>query len=446
MKKRISVLCLLLLPLVCACGSPSGPGGTLTICADGNGLNEAFLGPVLAEYERLNPDVELEVVYLPPVNSQDPAMMEEREAALIRTRTELMGGEGADIYLFFNRPSAEPDSFMLFPNLERQITGEIFHDLDFLFENPAFEEEAYIPTLKEAGQYDGKSYVLPLSYTCPALIATEEGLAAGSFDEEAAAADTAAYVDALMALPDQERPYLSVVVPSLLMNAPSVAPVSVQEAEIRLNTQVWQDTLQQAGRILKEDGGAEEDFFAAVDLDGCIADGAVILAGASINPAHSLRVLEDGGHTARLLPIPNENGTLTAMPCITATVSAGCENTEAAADLLLFLLSDTVQGSGTLENSGSSANLISGGTSWPVRRGCAVKMTEALNMQPVVPGEISDTLKADFERMENRVGACRLAGRYDGELYSLVEPYLKGATGWEECYAEIEKEWSYLDE
>ncbi len=133
-------------------------------------------------------------------------------------------------------------------------------------------------------------------------------------------------------------------------------------------------------------------------------------------------------------------------PCITAAVSAGCENTGSAADLLLFLLGDTVQGSGTLESSGSAAGLIGGGTSWPVRRGCAEKMLEQLSIQPVQPGEISEILKADLQSMEERADVCRLAGRYDGRLYLLAKPYLDGEMSWEECYAGIEKEWSYLDE
>lgn len=450
MKKQGRFLCVMLAVLLAVlpsgCGSPKETGGKLTVCADGNGLNEMYLGPILAEFQSIYPDIELEVVYLPPVNTQDGAMTEERAAALARTRTELMGGEGADIYLFFNRASEDYDSFMLFPNLERQIMGGVFHDLDFVFESAEFDAEAYIPSLQEAGIYEGKSYILPLSYTCPALIATEEGLAGSGFDESAAAAGTTAYMEQLMSLQKEMRPYLNLSLPPLLMNAPTVSPVSVQEAEIRLDMPAWQDTLEQAKRIEGEYDGAEDDFFAALDLEMCVQNGAVFLAGAAVDPGYSLRVLEDGGHTARLLPIPNESGSLTVMPCITAAVSSGCDNTDAAAQLLLFLLGDTVQGSGALESSGDVAKLISGGTSWPVRRGCAAKMLEQLAIQPVQPGEISDTLKADLGHMEERADTCRLAGRYDGELYLLAKPYLTGEMSWEECYAGIEKEWSYLDE
>ena len=40
----------------CACGSPAAKEKTLTICADGNGLGESYLGPILAEFQSQNPE------------------------------------------------------------------------------------------------------------------------------------------------------------------------------------------------------------------------------------------------------------------------------------------------------------------------------------------------------------------------------------------------------
>lgn len=431
----------------CACGSPAAKEKTLTICADGNGLGESYLGPILAEFQSQNPDITLQVTYLPPMNSTDKAMAEERTAALTRTRTELMSGEGADLYLFFNRAvSAESENYMLFPNLERQIAGGVFHDLDFLFEHPDFHEADYIAAIDQAGVYEDAAYVLPLSYDCPAMIALSDPLLESGFDEAAATACTTAYVDALLALPEEQRPYLTATLPALLLNVPSVPPVLVSQAQIQLNTPVWQDLLQKNRQVTEAYPDTEDAFFLAMDFDTCIADGAVFLAGASADPAYSLRLLEDSGSPARLLPIPNENGSLTVMPYLTAAVSSGCDDTDTAARLLLFLLSDTVQGCEVLESGGSNARLISSDNSWPVRRGCAVRMTEQITRQPVTPGEISDALKVDLQHMEERADTCRLAGRYDAGLSALIDPYLKGTKDWEECYAAIEKEWSYLDE
>lgn len=73
-------------------------------------------------------------------------------------------------------------------------------------------------------------------------------------------------------------------------------------------------------------------------------------------------------------------------------------------------------------------------------------MLEHIEVYPVEYGTVSDVLKADVEKMENRIDTCRLASGYDGELPGLIAPYLDGEQTWEECYANIEKEWSYLDE
>lgn len=76
--------------LLCACGGSNSAGETITLCVDGNGMNEMFLGPILVEFERQNPEIELIVEYLPVANIYDSAMTEERTAAMTRARTELM--------------------------------------------------------------------------------------------------------------------------------------------------------------------------------------------------------------------------------------------------------------------------------------------------------------------------------------------------------------------
>ncbi len=447
-KKFLSYLCILSVAFLCACGGSDSAGRTLTICVDGGGMNESRLGPILAEFERQNPDVELVVEYLPPNDFYDSEMVEERSSALTRTRTELMSGEGADIYLFRHMSSPiDYETYVLFPNLERQIQGNVFHDLDFLFEHPDFDENDYVPALKQAGIYEGKSYVLPISYTTQTFIALSEPLSNSGFDEENAAVSTKAYMEEMLALSNTQRPYLGVASIYSLLDVCIFPPVSVENAEIQLNMPQWQELLELDRYIIETCGYSKEDARKAFEeYEQHIEEGAAVLPGLYMQAGYYLRMLEDSGHTARLLPIPNEDGGITMMPYITAAVSAGCENTDAAASLLLFLLGETVQGSGELEQSGGNASLFSLGFSWPVRKGCGVKMLEHIKVQPVDYGMVSDVLKADVEEMENRIDTCRLDSGYDGELPELVTPYLKGEQTWEECYANIEKEWSYLDE
>lgn len=447
MKRVFTLFCIVALVFLCACGNQSvSQSGSLSICVDGNGLNEMFLGPILAEFESQNPNITLEVEYLPAYKSDDSTMIEERASALTRTRTELMSGRGADIYLFFGNAGSgqNTDSYMLFPDLERHIMAGVLHDLDFLYNDPRFDAEEYIPALKGLGEYEGKSYVLALSYTVSTLVGIAELLRDSGF--ETGIADRSVFVDQLLAMEEDRRPHLTAGSTVLLANSTAMQPVSVQKAEIQLNNSAWQQTLTLAKKIADQCESAV-DVFEALDYETSAKNGAALLTGASITmPAHALRVLEDQDYTARLIPIPNENGGVTVLPYVTAVVSAGSRNTDAAASLLLFLLGDTVQGCQTMEHIGVNANLSFNGISWPVRRGCGVKMLEHMNIQPVKAGTVSDTLKADVEQLESRADCFRLTGRYDAELYALIEPYLDGSLTWEECYETIEAAWSYLDE
>lgn len=441
--KRIFCIFLILM-LLCGCAKDSSE--TLSVCIDGNGLNEMFLGPILAEFEQQNPRIKLEVTYLPPYKADDPAMIERRSAAFTRTRTELMGGKGADIYLFRGAygSAASADSYMLFPDLERNILSGALHDLEFLFEHEDFRGSDYVDGLAETGVYNGKSYVLPLSYQIFSLVGVDQALTGSGFDTEQT--DPAEFTRQLLEL-GEKCPYLGAYCHTMLLNSTATPPVSAQNAQILLQEPQWQQTLELTRQMISATGGDQVDFATFLDYTTAAQNGAALLPGASYAMcAHSLRVLEDAGHTARFLGFPNEHGGVTVQPYVTAVVSAGCNNTDAAAELLLWLLSDTVQGCKELEFVGSRANLSFNGFSWPVRRGSAKDMLEQLKVYPVEPGAISGTLNADLTTLEDRIDTFRIPSRYDTSLYSLVERYLRGEQTWEDCWAGITDAWNYLDE
>ena len=441
--KRIFCIFLILM-LLCGCAEDTPE--TLSVCIDGNGLNEMYLGPILAEFEQQNPNIKLEVNYLPPYKADDPAMIERRSAAFTRTRTELMSGKGADIYLFLGAygSAASADSYMLFPDLERNILSGALHDLGFLFEHEDFRESDYVGGLTETGVSDGKPYVLPLSYQIFGLVGVDPALTESGFDTEQS--DPAEFTRQLLEL-GEKCPFLGTYCHTLLLNSVAMPPVSAQNAQILLQEPQWQQTFELVRQLQGGTGGEIGDFTSFLNYTTAAQNGAALLPGASFSMcAHSLRVLEGAGYPARFLGFPNAHGGVTVQPYVTAVVSAGCRNTDAAAELLLWLLSDTVQGCKELEFVGSYANLSFNGFSWPVRRGSARDMLEQLKVYPVEPGTISDTLKADLTALEERIDTFRIPSRYDTSLYSLVERYLRGEQSWEDCWAGITDAWNYLDE
>lgn len=443
--KRFLSLVILVALLLMGCGGEKQVD-TLTVCIDGNGLNEMYLGPILAEFEQQKPNIKLEVNYLPTYKADDPAMIERRSAAFTRTRTELMSGKGADIYLFLGAygSASSADSYMLFPDLERNILSGALHDLGFLFEHEDYRGSDYVGGLTETGVSDGKPYVLPLSYQIFGLVGVDPALTEAGFDTERS--DPAEFTRQLLEL-DEKCPFLGTYCHTLLLNSVAMPPVSAQNAQILLQEPQWQQTFELIRQIQVGTGGEISDFASFLDYTTAAQNGAALLPGASFSMcAHSLRVLEDAGYPARFLGFPNEHGGVTVQPYVTAVVSAGCRNTVAAAELLLWLLSDTVQGCKELEFVGSYANLSFNGFSWPVRCGSARDMLEHLKVYPVEPGAISDTLKADLTALEDRIDTFRIPSRYDTSLYSLVEGYLWGEQSWEECWVGITDAWNYLDE
>lgn len=229
---KTALAAVLLALLLCGCGGKEDP--ILTVCVDGNGLNQQFVGPIFAEFQIRHPDIVLEVEYLLPYKSDDMNRIEERTAALTRQRTQLMSGKGADVYLFFSSPGSgeNTDGYMLFPDLERHVMAGVIHDLDFLFQDPRFQGVEYLPALTQVGRYEGKSYVLPLSYTVTALVGVEENL--GVSAQTLRTPDRAAPVSALLSMEEEKRPYLAEGASVLLIPSMDMSPVSVQEAAIQL--------------------------------------------------------------------------------------------------------------------------------------------------------------------------------------------------------------------
>ncbi len=106
--------------------------------------------------------IELTIEYIPEhIEGGNP----ERETTISRLRTEIMSGEGPDIFLLgSNDREIEP----LFKVPEKNMANGAFLPLNDYIENAKLMEfEKLVPGVMSAGQYDGEQYILPLTYTMP---------------------------------------------------------------------------------------------------------------------------------------------------------------------------------------------------------------------------------------------------------------------------------------
>ncbi len=102
--------------------------------------------------------VELEVL---------PTKDGEYQSALTHMRTEIMAGNGPDVFYLSGFGSCE-DSLptdTLFPNPEHAMASKFFLPLDKYIENARFMEwDKLDQTVMAAGQYDGSQYIMPMFY------------------------------------------------------------------------------------------------------------------------------------------------------------------------------------------------------------------------------------------------------------------------------------------
>ena len=99
----------------------------------------------------------------------------ETEGLLTRLRTELLSGDGPDVFLYGRRapiwlPDGAPDNFtVLFPMPEKLLYNDLFLPLDGLLENPQYmHPENFQSTVMAAGRTEQGQLILPTVYTCAA--------------------------------------------------------------------------------------------------------------------------------------------------------------------------------------------------------------------------------------------------------------------------------------
>ncbi len=124
-------------------------------------LNQSRITKFAARY-----DVDVEVVrvdgYLPEYTE--------------RLLNDLVGGSGPDILFVEDLYSSDIAKIAL--------GGNLLDLTDILAEDPDFSEEDYVEGVFEAGQFNGRQYVIPLSFEAPILLSSTEKLEEIGFDWE----------------------------------------------------------------------------------------------------------------------------------------------------------------------------------------------------------------------------------------------------------------------
>ena len=152
----------------------------LTVCMESSvGLPNAEKGTTMensiqsiAQYytASVNPDVTFEFVTL-------TADQEERSNRIDQLQTEMMAGQGPDIFILPCDDGFGFNETRLIENVEKGMVTGLFADLSQLYDqDETLEKDLLLEKVMDAGMMDGKRYILPLRYQYPIILALGDEL------------------------------------------------------------------------------------------------------------------------------------------------------------------------------------------------------------------------------------------------------------------------------
>ena len=144
---------------------------TLTVCLTENDYTYCY-NNFFMSFNREYTEVKVEFDILPNAGDED------YDTALERTRTKLMSGKGADLYIINTKTG-------LLGDVNLSMGNGVFCDMLPLLEDAGVNMDDFVQPVIKAGQIDGKQYVMPLGYNLLLTLTndkTDSILGENSFD------------------------------------------------------------------------------------------------------------------------------------------------------------------------------------------------------------------------------------------------------------------------
>lgn len=158
-RKSVSLICVGVMMIgIAGCGQEkkSGKNKTLQVVTDGRLYDTVCAAEHF--FEGSQEGMEVNVQRLP----DDP---QKRETEIQKLRTEIMAGKGPDVFLMGpEHENVAEDIMQLFENPYQTMQSGALASLDkYMEKDDYWEESTYKKAFLNAGQYNGRQYIIPLS-------------------------------------------------------------------------------------------------------------------------------------------------------------------------------------------------------------------------------------------------------------------------------------------
>lgn len=339
-----------------------------------------------------------------------PTDSEARAAALQQTRTELMAGDGADLFIF-TIPSpmgSEEPAESLFPDPNQTLRSGVFADLsDYTKDDPAFA--ACVPEVMAAGAVDGRQVALPLSYSWAFYYATQENLdlcGIADADLSQGPAEVAETLEGNAKGVGNAPFFATYILPALPQ------PVDYDAGSVLVTKDEIASLLTTFRSLAVASSDASDT--AATEESGTTMTTPFL----TYTPANAQSDLAEG-QTPRCFPYLSTDGTVSAVVNTFAAVRGNCAHLESAYAFLSFLLSDERQ------------KEIDPRMEWAIPVNVNAQETAAyaaigVQAWDVESGNVTDAEKAAAQSYLDSgkpLGSVRILTDADWQIANMVPPY-----------------------
>ena len=310
----------------------------------------------LMDYQQAHPNIE--ITFVSPASSD----LAEREAVISQLNAEILSGGGPDLFIMEGYRRTESN---LFPDIEKAMANGAFLDLTEAMERQGLSrEEDFYTAVLDAGQWEGRQYVLPLGFSVPLMTSAADVLYASSFDLQRAMHTMDSLLTELLRIHEEQSILVITSIDPLDVLA---QPVLDYEAhQVRLDTSAVRRALElekifRTGDMAYDLARGSFDTSDPVQVQDEFAQGVPFaVLNESDFSMNLLRQCQALGIETSVMPIPNEEGTVTARIGSYVMGNRNTKYPEEVADLLLYLVGEECQ----------SAAAYADSDLFPIRKGC----------------------------------------------------------------------------
>ena len=371
----------------------------------------------IAQYytANVNPDVTFEFVTL-------TADQEERSNRIDQLQTEMMAGQGPDIFILPCDDGFTYNETQLVENVEKGMATGLFADLTTLYnQDETLQKDVLLEKVMDAGVMDDKRYILPLRYQYPIILTLEDELQAAGLEISELSQNAETFLSTVLSQKKSAWHVsgANVFAANLINVFPSLCDYST--GEVSLDEETVVATLSQYMELLSSldqksieaDGGVWPNFLSA--------DRPLSTLFLSDDLFFYLDIAYAQYQDLVAVPFAAQDGSIVANVSYYGAVSANCAAVEEAYEFLKLFLSREVQSGGALEADGASYDASEWGTThgWPVR---SVPQTPLLHgmveeLRQPVEGEPAPMLPEEFfTEAYDRIGEVRPYTQLDGSF------------------------------